>query len=79
MYYPSRLSVLYQAAQNIVNHHLPELCESIPEETRQKLLHLNSKRSAVGGGKMYWCDTARVQGVVDTEHGLRFSDNPLPR
>lgn len=80
VYYPSRLAVMYQAAQNIVNTHLPELCESIPEEVRQKLLHLNSKRSAVGGGKVYWGDTAVVQGVVDTDgHGLRFGDNPLPQ
>ena len=78
VYYPSRLSVLYQAAQNIVNVHLPDLCESIPDEVREYLISLDNKRSAVGGGKNYWSDTARVQGVCDTEKGLRFADNPLP-
>ena len=78
VYYPSRLSVMYQAAQNIVVSHLPELCESIPDNLREHLASLNNKRSSVGGGKNYWCDTARAQGVCDTENGLRFIDNPLP-
>jgi hypothetical protein len=72
VYYPSRLGVLYQAAQNIVNVHLPELCESIPEDVRARLISLDNKRSAVGGGKVYWSDTAKVQGVIDTADGLRF-------
>ena len=112
VYYPSRLSVLYQvrfllvgfvlfglvcfhslhvcvlirhclssfvqAAQNIVVSHLPDLCDSFPENLRQHLLSLDNKRSSVGGGKNYWCDTAKAQGVCDTEGGLRFTDNPLP-
>lgn len=72
VYYPSRLTVLYQAAQNIVNVHLPELCESIPSHVRARLLSLDNKRSSVGGGKNYWSDTAKTQGVVDTDEGLRF-------
>ena len=74
VYYPSRLSVLYQAAQNIVNIHLPELCESIPDDIRAKLVSLDNKRSSVGGGKNYWSDTAQIQGIVDTDHGLSFQD-----
>eukprot|EP00797_Seminavis_robusta_P010039 Sro1735_g294350.2 (497) ;mRNA; f:13905-15544 len=78
VYYPSRLAVLYQAAQNIVQVHLPQLCESIPDAVRDHLKTLDSKRSGVGGGKNYWCDTAKAQGITDTKHGLRYEDNPLP-
>lgn len=78
VYYPSKLSVMYQAAQNIVVSHLPELCESFSTDLRQHLMTLDNKRSGVGGGKNYWCDAARAQGVCDTEKGLRFTDNPLP-
>jgi len=69
---------MYQAAQNIVNAHLPDLCESISDEVRDHLKQLDNKRSSVGGGKTYWADSAKCQGVIDTERGLRFSDNPLP-
>ena len=79
VYYPSRLTVLYQAAQNIVNVHLPELCESIPQDIRSKLVGLDNKRSSVGGGKNYWSDTAQIQGIVDTENGLRFSEESKRR
>ena len=67
--------VLYQAAQNIVNIHLPELCESIPDHIRTKLVGLDNKRSSVGGGKNYWSDTAQIQGIVDTDNGLRFKES----
>ena len=57
-----------------MNIHLPELCESIPGEVRARLVGLDNKRSSVGGGKNYWSDTAQIQGVVDTGHGLAFQD-----
>lgn len=73
VYYPSKMGVLYQAAQNIVNLHLPELCESVPPPVRANLIRLSNKRSSVGGGKNYWSDTAQIQGVWDTpDGGLRF-------
>lgn len=77
VYYPSRLTVLYQAAQNIVNIHLPELCESMPEDIRAKLVKLENKRSSVGGGKNYWSDTAQIQGIIDTDNGLRFDESKI--
>jgi hypothetical protein len=58
-----------------VNVHLPELCESIPDAIRRKLIGLDNKRSSVGGGKNYWSDTAQIQGIIDTEYGLRFKAN----
>jgi hypothetical protein len=76
VYYPSKLNVLYQAAQNIVNVHLPQLCDAVPDEVREELIKLKSKKSAVGGGKNYWSDAAEILGVVGTEeNGLKFSDD----
>jgi hypothetical protein len=76
VYYPSKLSVLYQAAQNIVNSHLPELCDGVPDNVRAELLSLGKKKSAVGGGKNYWSDAAEILGVQNTgDQGLRFRDD----
>ena len=78
VYYPSKLSVLYQACQNIVNLHLPQLCDGVPDEVRSELLSLGKKKSAVGGGKNYWSDAAEILGVRNTEgQGLRFFDNEV--
>lgn len=78
VYYPSKLSVLYQAAQNIVNFHLPEACDAVPDHIKSALLSLEKKKSSVGGGKNYWSDAAQILGVRNTEgHGLRFSDDPI--
>ena len=57
-----------------MNVHLPKLCESVPDEIRAQLVALENKRSSVGGGKNYWSDTAQIQGVVDSGHGLVFQD-----
>ena len=60
-----------------MNVHLPRLCDAVPEDVREELLKLKSKKSAVGGGKNYWSDAAEILGVVGTEeNGLRFREKP---
>jgi len=74
VYFPGKLSGLYQASQNMAINHFAKSCQSIPEETRQKLLKLKEQKSSVlGGGKHFWANGARVLGVYETEDGtLRF-------
>jgi len=74
VYFPGKLSGLYQASQNMAINHFSKSCRSIPEETRQRLLKLKEQKSSVlGGGKHFWANGARVVGVYETEEGqLRF-------
>eukprot|EP00797_Seminavis_robusta_P018577 Sro278_g106630.2 (403) ;mRNA; r:63040-64329 len=76
-YYPSRLEGIYQAAQNISNSHLSRLCQSVPPVIREELVRLQAKKSGAGGGKKYWSQSAKDQGVYDVEDGgLRISPSP---
>ena len=74
VYFPSKLDGLYQAAQNMVINHFSESCLSIPPQTRARLLDLKEHKSTtvLGGGKQYWANGARILGVCEAEHGLRF-------
>lgn len=46
-YYPSKLSGIYQAAQNMVTNHFMESCRNLPMDVRNKLV---APRSNVSGG-----------------------------
>jgi len=74
VYFPGKLSGLYQASQNMAINHFSKSCKSIPEETRQRLLKLKEQKSSVlGGGKHFWANGALVAGVYESEEGqLRF-------
>ncbi|KAL3920456.1 MAG: hypothetical protein SGARI_006938 [Bacillariaceae sp.] len=72
VYYSATLNGLYQAAQNMAKNHLCRHCRLIPDDTKRQLMNLrNCKRRAVGG-KKYWAEGARVQGVIQTADGLYF-------
>jgi hypothetical protein len=71
-YYPARLQGLYQAAQNIINGHICSQCCSLPQEIREELLKLQTRKSAPGGGKYFWSESAEKVGVFEDEYGLRF-------
>ena len=71
-FYPSKLSGLYQAAQNMTNSHLAEHCQHVPAAVREELAKLGNKKSSAGGGKDYWASGARMLGVIEDDHGLRF-------
>jgi hypothetical protein len=73
VYFPGKLSGLYQAAQNMAINHFTESCQHISETKRAKIRILKEqKASIVGGGKQYWANGARVLGVQETENGLVF-------
>jgi hypothetical protein len=71
--YPSKLTGIYQAAQNMTNSHVAQHCQHVPDHVRQKLTVLGNKKSSAGGGKDYWSAGAKIYGVVEDEHGLRFA------
>jgi hypothetical protein len=72
VYYTTKLSGVYQAAQNMALSHLNESCSSIPQETRQTLLDLHGRRDTAGGGKQYWAECCQLLGLYDDDNGIRF-------
>ncbi|KAL7566982.1 hypothetical protein ACA910_019912 [Epithemia clementina (nom. ined.)] len=73
-YYPSKLSGLYQAAQNLAVGHLIDSCTYVPDDIRECLTRLRDQKSAAGGGKNEWAKRAIALGVYESDHGLRFAD-----
>lgn len=74
VYFPARLSGIYQAAQNMAINHFHESCRGIPDNVRARLVTLKEKKSFVlGGGKQYWANAAQVMGVAEGENGLEFA------
>ena len=73
MYYPAKLSGIYQAAQSLASSHLCNHCDQIPQELRKQLNILKERKSSAGGGKDYWSDSARIIGVhEDPVRGLYY-------
>lgn len=79
VYYPAKLTGIYQASQNMAVTHLANLCQHIDDQTKKQLQVYQQARSATGhGGKQYWADTAKAQGIVEAaEGGLRFATTSL--
>jgi hypothetical protein len=76
VYFPAKLSGLYQASQNMAINHFNKSCHSISEATRARLFKLKERKSTVlGGGKHFWANGARVIGVIECDQHLRFKDN----
>ena len=75
VYFPAKLSGLYQASQNMSINHFSSNCQSIPEPLRQKMFKLKIQKSTViGGGKLFWANCAKMIGVVELDDQLRFAD-----
>jgi hypothetical protein len=70
VYYPLKLSGMYQSAQNMASSHLTDSCSQIPSEVKQKLLDLRHRRDTASGGKKYWAEAGRASGLQETESGL---------
>lgn len=71
VYFPARLSGIYQAAQNMAMNHFVESCRHTPKDVKAKLAELKERKSVVfGGGKAYWASGAEIKGVVEDDHGL---------
>ena len=73
MYFPHKLDGIYQAAQILSQGHLLELCPSVPENVREEMKTLRTKKSSVTAGKDYWAKTAEALGLYEDSYGLRFS------
>lgn len=72
VYYPTKLSGAYQAAQNMASSHLYESCLCMPDDDKQRLRKLRDQRTSARGGKQYWADGVSALGVVEAADGLRF-------
>ena len=74
MYYPSKLDGLYQAAQNLANSHLLDVCPFVPATVRAEMCRLKEKKSSAGGGKSSWAERLTALGVYEDDCGLRFAN-----
>jgi hypothetical protein len=77
VYFPAKLVGIYQASQNIAASHMIKLCQMIDIQIKEKLMAYKHSRAVSGhGGKKYWAETAKAQGVIDSESGsgLRFKE-----
>jgi len=79
MYYPHKLSGIYQAAQILSQGHLMNddraVCAYVPESLKGELKRLKAVKSDMTtAGKDYWAATAKALGVYEDEYGLRFEE-----
>lgn len=75
VYYPAKLSGLYQAAQNMTLNHFTTTCQSMPQELREEILRLKQRKSYVlGGGKGYWARGGQIRNIIEIDDRLFFSD-----
>ena len=73
VYFPSKLSSTYQAAQNMAVSHLMDACDEIDESVREQLCALRLRKDTAAGGKAYWASSCAKVGVSETETGLRLT------
>lgn len=73
VYYPAKLTGVYQAAQNMASSHLCSSCEVIPADLKTKLCKLRDQKGTAGGGKQYWADGCRAMGLCETTDGIRMT------
>jgi hypothetical protein len=72
VYFPLKLSYIYQAAQNMASIHLSDSCSQIPDDAKQKLRDLRHRRDTALGGKKYWAEASSASGLYEMEEGLRL-------
>jgi len=77
VYFPAKLSTVYQASQNLGVNHLETVCRQIPEATRAQLLLLKERKPCISsrGTKKYWATAAEKSGLIEKETGLAFSSS----
>lgn len=70
VYFPGKLTGVYQAAQNMTFTHLLESCKDIPADIRETLgearknQRIHDKR---GGGKKYWVESGKNMGLHERD------------
>jgi hypothetical protein len=67
VYFPAKLLGIYQAAQNIAGSHMTQLCKHIDHETKETLKTNKQSRCLGNGGKKYWAETAKAQGIAESQ------------
>ena len=75
VYYPAKLSGLYQAAQNMTLNHFTTTCQSISQSLKDEMLRLKKNKSYVlGGGKGYWARGGQIRNIIEIDDRLFFHD-----
>ena len=73
VYYPSKLSCIYQMSQNMATVHINQACEHVPAYLREAMEQsVSDRKSLAGSGKEYWATGARSLGVMETNGRLMF-------
>ena len=73
--YPSSISRIYQTVADMQRFHF-EQCTEIPEQTRKIYKSLKTTRPrGVGSPQIYWIQSAKLLGLVDTDNGIRFGND----
>ena len=74
-YFPSTLTGIYQAAQNMYHYHFCTGCPVIAQKYPSHFNEVLSSRSCYGGGKDYWSMAAKRMGLTETVVGLKLKNN----
>jgi hypothetical protein len=75
-YHPTRLSTIYQTAQNLVKNHFFRNCPNMPPAIKEELKVLSNRitKSNRGGGKQYWSNVLQISGIVEVDGGLFYKE-----
>jgi hypothetical protein len=75
-YHPTRLSTIYQTAQNLVKNHFFRNCPNMPPVVKDELKVRSNRitKSNRGGGKQYWSNVLQISGIVEVDGGLFYKE-----
>ncbi|KAG7343708.1 hypothetical protein IV203_021716 [Nitzschia inconspicua] len=73
--YPATVGGIYEAAKRWHRVHA-EVCPYIPETVRDEMSSLATSNVWFPTTRQYWADAARALGLVDTNEGIRFGEDP---
>jgi hypothetical protein len=76
--FPASVSGIYESVKRWQRVHM-EVCEDLPQQVHDTLSHLASSNVWIPTTRQYWVDSAKALGMVDTEEGIRFAEDPYNR
>jgi len=74
VYFPTTIASIYNATMNLLQRHM-HVCENVPQEIMKRYNDLKADDARSGTSKKYWIESAKALGLVDTVHGIQFSNN----
>lgn len=77
VYFPNSINNVYNATMNLLQRHL-FFCPDMPNEVLKKYATLKKDDARSGTSKMYWVQSARSLGFVDTLNGIKLSVKTPP-